>query len=306
MHIYSQRLSRPTSAGQVIKRSSSSKLKSNSVGTFKELNSLSAQAQSNQQAFISALQKLADKQVARHYASSSNINLLTQHLTNLNLANRMLNRESLTLNPKMRHTPATTQGPVKAVHSGMDLLSSTGHRPLHDEEGLWDGQVQNAYSLVTGVNPQQRYQPTQGSYQLQFAIQQLQQQRLQSQQFSEQSHCRHKAQHSDQTTTPHAQAPTNPSSCPPSSLYIRPNPSHGHSHIQTCGRPVLAPKPPSSAREGQIRKTATKRLIKQTSAESSASGTVSSGQHMVYEAICGKTGLSVYRKLFQAQEPSQR
>lgn len=108
-HIYSQKLSRPTSAGQgkltiphavvcqipyhvltfcvllfcvsVIRRSTSSKLKSNSAGTFKELNSLSAQAQSNQQAFISALQKLADKQVARHYASSSHVNLLTQHVS---------------------------------------------------------------------------------------------------------------------------------------------------------------------------------------------------------------------------------
>lgn len=65
----------------VTRRSSSSKLKSNSTGTFEELNSLSVQAQSNQQAFISALQKLADKQVARHYASSSHINLLTQHVS---------------------------------------------------------------------------------------------------------------------------------------------------------------------------------------------------------------------------------
>ncbi|XP_039992514.1 tubulin polyglutamylase TTLL5 isoform X4 [Xiphias gladius] len=111
--IYSQKLSRPTSAGQVNRRSSSSKLKSNSVGAFKELNSLSAQAQSNQQAFISALQKLADKQVAHHYASSSHINLLTHHLTNLNLANRVLSR-----------------GPVKAVHSGTDLLNSTCFRCL--------------------------------------------------------------------------------------------------------------------------------------------------------------------------------
>ncbi|KAM7402946.1 hypothetical protein PAMA_003732 [Pampus argenteus] len=300
MHIYSQKLCRPTSAGQVIRRTSSSKLKSNSVGTFKELNSLSAQAQSNQQAFISALQKLADKQVARHYASSSHINLLTQHLTNLNLANRMLSRESFTLNPKVRQAAATTQGPVKGVHSGTDQLSSTGL--LCDEEGLWDGQVQNAYSLVTGVKPQQRYQPTQGSYQLQFAIQQLQQQRLQSRQFSEQSHCRHQAPHSDQTSARHAHASTNPSSCSSSSLYVRPN----HGHVQTCVSPVLAPKPPSCARDGQIRKTATKRLIKQASAESSASGTVSSGQHTVYEAICGQTGLSVYRKLFQGQQPAHR
>ncbi|XP_070776545.1 LOW QUALITY PROTEIN: tubulin polyglutamylase TTLL5 [Enoplosus armatus] len=305
-HIYSQKLSRPTSAGQVIRRSSSSKLKSNSMETFKELNSLSAQAQSNQQAFISALQKLADKQVARHYASSSHINLLTQHLTNLNLANRMLSRESFTLNPKVRHTAATTQGPVKAVHSGTDLCTSTGHRPLKDEEGLWDGQMQSAYSLVTGVNPHQRYQPTQGSYQLQFAIQKLQQQRLQSRQFLDQSHCRHQAQFPDQTSAPHVQAPTKSSSCPPPRFHVRPSHSHVHSHIQTCISPALAPKPPSSAREGQIRKTATKRLIKQMSAESSASGSVSSSQHTVYEAICGKTGLSVYHKLLQGQESSHR
>ncbi|XP_054469512.1 tubulin polyglutamylase TTLL5 isoform X2 [Anoplopoma fimbria] len=271
-HIYNQKLSRPTSAGQVIRRSSSSKLKSNSSGTLKELNSLSAQAQSNQQAFISALQKLADKQIARHYANSSHINLLTQHLTNLNLANRMLGREGVTVNPQVRHTAATTQGPVKAVHSGSDLCSSTSHRPLKDEEGLWDGQMQSAYSLVTGVNPQQRYQPTQGSYQLQFAIQKLQQQRLQSRQFLDQSHCRHQTQFPDQTSTPHAQAPKNSSGCPPSSLHVRCNHSHGHSHIQTCVSPVLTPKPPSSAREGLIRKTATKRLIKSFCVPQSAPG----------------------------------
>ncbi|KAK5857321.1 hypothetical protein PBY51_010575 [Eleginops maclovinus] len=324
-HIYSQKLSRPTSAGQVsvIKRSSSSKLKSNSSGTIKELNS---QAQSNQQAFISALKKLADKQVARHYTSSSHINLLTQHLTNLNLANRMMGKESATLNPKVRPTAATTPGPLKAVHSEqigvaaqattgvkydgfqrvaqlfeVPLPGSTSHRPLKDEEDLWDGQMQSAYSLVTGVNPQQRYEPPQGSYQLQFAIQKLQQQRLQSRPFLDQSHCRHQAQYPEQTGTP--LAPTS-SSCPPSSFHVRTN--HSHVHSQTCVSPILAPKPPSTAREGQIRKTATKRLIKQKSAESSAGGSVSGGQHVVYEAICGKTGLSVYRKLLQGQEPSHR
>ncbi|XP_028250486.1 tubulin polyglutamylase TTLL5 isoform X2 [Parambassis ranga] len=295
-HIYSQKLSRPTSAGQVIRRSSSSKLKSNSAGAFRELSALSAQAQCNQQAFISALQKLADKKVARHHASSNHLNLLTQHLTNLNLANRMLSKESFTLNPKT----LTTQGPLRVVHSGTDLLSSTGCRPLKDEEDIWNGQMQSAYSLVTGVSPKQHYQPTQGSYQLQFAIQQLQQQRLKSHQFLDQSHCRHQAQYPEQTT--HIQAPTKSSSCPPSSFHVQPT----HSHIQTCVSPALAPKPPSSARETQIRKTTTKRLIKQTSSESSASGTLSSGKQVVYEAICGKTGLSVYRQLFQGQEPSHR
>uniref|UniRef100_A0A8D2ZUD3 Tubulin--tyrosine ligase-like protein 5 n=1 Tax=Scophthalmus maximus TaxID=52904 RepID=A0A8D2ZUD3_SCOMX len=192
MHISSQKFCRPTSTGQ-----GKPILKSNSAGAFKEINSLSAQAQSNQQAFISALQKLADKQVARRYASSSHINLLTQHLTNLNLTNRMLSRECLTLTPKVRHPGATTQGPVKAVHAGADLLSSASHRPPKEDEGLWDGQMQNAYSLVTGVNPQQHYQPTQGSYQLQFAIQQLQQQKLQKQKFVDLSHCRHQVSERD-------------------------------------------------------------------------------------------------------------
>nr|XP_020446565.1 tubulin polyglutamylase TTLL5 isoform X3 [Monopterus albus] len=304
MHIYSQKLCRPTSAGQVNSRSSSSKLKSNSVGAFKELNSLSAQVQSNQQAFISTLQKLADNQAACHSASSNHINLLTQHLTNLNLASRVLGRESFTLNPKVQHTAAMTQRPVKAIHSGTELLSSAG--ALKDEESHGDGKMQNAYSLVTGVNPQQHYQPPQGSYQLQFAIHQLQQQNLQSRQLQDQSHCRHQAQCPDQTSVPDTQKPTDSSSCPPSSFHVWSNPSHSQNHIQTCVRPVLAPKPPHGAREGLIRKTATKRLIKQTSSEGSASGSVSSSKHMIYKAICGKTGLSVYRKLFQGQEPSHR
>lgn len=66
-----------------MKRSCSSTVRSDSVGVLKELGSLSAQAQSNQQAIISALQKLSDKQAARHYNSSSHIGLLTQHVSSL-------------------------------------------------------------------------------------------------------------------------------------------------------------------------------------------------------------------------------
>lgn len=63
------------------------------------------------------------------------------------------------------------------------------HRPPKTEAGLWNGQ--SSSSLVAGLNPQQCYQPAQGSYQLQFAIQKLQQQRRHAQQLLEQSHCRH-------------------------------------------------------------------------------------------------------------------
>lgn len=65
---------------------------------------------------------------------------------------------------------------------------SLSHRPLKEE----DWQMHNDYSLVRGVTPKQHYQPTQGSYQLQFAIQQLQQQRLKAHhQFLDQTRCGH-------------------------------------------------------------------------------------------------------------------
>uniref|UniRef100_A0A3P9NWU6 Tubulin--tyrosine ligase-like protein 5 n=1 Tax=Poecilia reticulata TaxID=8081 RepID=A0A3P9NWU6_POERE len=267
--LYSQTFSRPTSAHQGMYRSRS-KPKSNSEGTLRDLQSLSAQAQSNQQAFISALQKLADKQVARHYASSSHINLLTHHLTNLNLANKMLGRESHTLTPKA----AAIHKPVRTAQAGKDYLAST--RPL---------QTQSAPNVVMGLNSTQSSQSTKGSYQLQFAIQQLQQQRLKTHQFLDRDHPRHQTQFHDQTSSPHPQVSTKPSGCPPSSLHVR------SSHSQTSVSPAFAPKPPSSALEGQGRKTATKRLIKQMSSESSASGSMSSSQQVVYEAICGKTGV---------------
>ncbi|XP_056152156.1 tubulin polyglutamylase TTLL5 [Lampris incognitus] len=303
-HIYSQRLCRPTSANQVIRRSSYGKPRLDSVGVFKELNCLSAQAQFNQQAIVSALQKLADKQAARHYTSSSHINLLTQHLTDLNLANGMPNRRGFPVNPKERHTTALSQGPMRAVHSDRGLTSNTGHKLLKDEEGLWDEEMQSTYGQVTGVSPQPHYQPTQGSYQLQFAIQQLQQQRLQSRQLLDQSRCRLQALLPNQTNDPRSQASTASSSCPPASHPVCP--SYNHSHIQSGVGPIFTPKPPCSSREGLVRKTATQRLNKQTSSESLAHSTPSSGQHVVFEAVQGKTGLSVYSKLLQGQAPKHR
>uniref|UniRef100_A0A8C3G3P9 Uncharacterized protein n=1 Tax=Cyclopterus lumpus TaxID=8103 RepID=A0A8C3G3P9_CYCLU len=176
-HIYNQKLSRPTS------------LKYNSTGTLKELNSLSAQAQSNQQAFISALQKLADKQVARNYASSSHINLLTQHVSSLGFyLYGPLSAAPLAPSPRSPIYPKGLSLGVGSPSTSSPSSSSTSSASL-DLFLLFFFVI--AYSLVTGVNPQQLYQPTQESYQLQFAIQKLQQQRLQSRQFLDQSHCRH-------------------------------------------------------------------------------------------------------------------
>lgn len=73
-------------------------------------------------------------------------------------------------------------------------LPYKSHRAAKDDEGAWNGQLQSTYGATRGANSQQYYQPTQGRYQLQFAVQKLQQQRLQPQQFLDQSHFRHQVQ----------------------------------------------------------------------------------------------------------------
>lgn len=58
--------------------------------------------------------------------SCETFSLLCSQLTNMNLANRILRRESLTLNPRVQNAAGTTQGPVKAVHSGTALCGGAG------------------------------------------------------------------------------------------------------------------------------------------------------------------------------------
>ncbi|XP_068509142.1 tubulin polyglutamylase TTLL5 isoform X2 [Syngnathus scovelli] len=289
VHIYNQKLSRPTSAGKVSKMSTSSKPKSNPEGGFRELDSLTVQARSNQQAFISALQKLADKQVTCSTAGSSHINLLTRHLTRLNLASRMLSGESA----KIPASSVNNQGSVGLEHSSTDpLRNKTYHGQMNGGEASSDRQSHSGFSSMMVTNPERGCHPVRKKNQ--FATQQLQSQRVPPRLFLEQSHCGQQDQHSDETSTPHAKVPTKTSSFP--------GPPH-HSHIKTRDRPDLAPKPPSEAREGPIRKAATARLVKELSNQMSPYGSLTNGQHLVYEAISAKSGLSVYRKILQAQEP---
>ncbi|XP_077412739.1 tubulin polyglutamylase TTLL5 isoform X2 [Vanacampus margaritifer] len=292
LHIYSQKLSQPAPAGQVPKMYSSNKLKSNSEAGLRELNSLTVQAQTNQQAFISALRKLADKQVARSNAAGSNhINLLTRHLTRLNLASRMLSEER----PKMLTPSANVQGPSGLEHSTADPLKNrTHHGQMNDGEAFGVIQSHSDFSSAMVANPERSFNPVRGNPQHQLAAQQLQPQRGHPRRFLDQNHYVHQDQHSDETSAPHAKIPSKSSSFP-GSLH--------HSHIRIRDSPVLCPKPPSEAREGPIRRPSTARLVKQTSAQMSANGSVTGGQHLVYEAFCAKTGLSVYHKLLQTQEP---
>uniref|UniRef100_A0A673ZIL4 Tubulin--tyrosine ligase-like protein 5 n=1 Tax=Salmo trutta TaxID=8032 RepID=A0A673ZIL4_SALTR len=149
---------------------------------------------------VSALQKLAEKQAARQYNSSSHISLLTQHVSLLEEnTNVSLYLGTQTLSPLLPPSLSSYPNSHRATISGSAVLkncSDPGHRNTHTGIfgfGLWDGETQSAYNLVRGVSPQQRYQPIPGSYQLQFAIQQLQQQKFQSRQLLDQSRTRHQA-----------------------------------------------------------------------------------------------------------------
>uniref|UniRef100_H3DJ54 Tubulin--tyrosine ligase-like protein 5 n=1 Tax=Tetraodon nigroviridis TaxID=99883 RepID=H3DJ54_TETNG len=200
MQLYSQKLSRPTSTIHGTTGCSRSALDVGQTICAGELHPRPEPTQSNQQAFLSALQKLADKQAARRYASSSHINLLTHHLTQMNLANRMLSRDGFALNPPVQRTAApAAQRPEEGVRSGTQQAKAPNsdcrvhvclptNRPQKDRDDAFKGQTQSPYSLLTPMTPQQIKPPAPGSDQLQSAIKKLQQQSLRSRQFLDQSH----------------------------------------------------------------------------------------------------------------------
>ncbi|XP_067224643.1 tubulin polyglutamylase TTLL5 isoform X6 [Chanodichthys erythropterus] len=285
VQVSSQRSSRPCSAGHVSQKSSLSKSRPGSAGVLKEKDSLSAQAQSNQQAIVSALRKLVEKQAARQYSTSSHISLLTQHLTNLNLSNGLFSRGGLTLAPGVR------PGPVRAVHTDT-APGNTGLRTACEAESVCDG-----YSVSAQKQPS-----APGSYQLQFAIHQLQQQKLRSRQLLDQSRTRHQAVLASHTLMPAASARPHAPSSPLNQPFRRTLSQAGSAGVLT-----LTPKPPSSTpRDGRVRKTVAHSLHKKALFETPAGHSSTSGHHVVYETVCARTGLSAYSKLFHTQGSKNR
>uniref|UniRef100_A0A2I3H0U4 Tubulin--tyrosine ligase-like protein 5 n=1 Tax=Nomascus leucogenys TaxID=61853 RepID=A0A2I3H0U4_NOMLE len=202
-HIYSQKLSRPSSA----KAAGSCYLNKHHSGiakTQKEGEDASLYSKRYNQSMVTAeLQRLAEKQAARQYSPSSHINLLTQQVTNLNLATGIINRSSASTPPTLRPI-ISPSGPTWSIQSDPQApenhSSPPGSRSLQTGEFAWEGEVEsNVYSKATGVVPQHKYHPTAGSYQLHFALQQLEQQKLQSRQLLDQSRARHQAIFGSQT-----------------------------------------------------------------------------------------------------------
>ncbi|XP_072555361.1 tubulin polyglutamylase TTLL5 isoform X4 [Paramormyrops kingsleyae] len=304
LQIYSQRMSRPISARPASRKASPCRPRPDSAGGATE-SSLSP-TKHNQQAIMVALRKLVEKQASRQYAASNHISLLTQHLTNLNLASGACRKGAIVLNADLRDTAASHR-PPRALHLKTGP-AGTG-RTWHEDASLPTGESR---SLEPGTMvpplppPTQRHQGAWGCYQLQFAIQQLRQQEAQSQQLLEQSRARHQAALSSQAFAAPPQGLSGAPALPATALPLWQN------QTPAPGTLTLAPKPPSCARDGLLRKTAPQRLHRQAPPEvwaggaGAGSGSGSSAQHAVHEAVCSTAGLSICSKLSQSQSPKNR
>nr|XP_031309947.1 tubulin polyglutamylase TTLL5 isoform X7 [Camelus dromedarius] len=294
-HIYSQKLSRPSSA-KAAGSCHPSKQHSLVAKTQKEGEDGSSYGKRYSPSMVTAeLQRLAEKQAARQYSPSTHISLLTQQVTNLNLASGVVNRSSASTPPTLRPV-ISPNGPTWSIQSDPQAPESystpPGSRNLQTGGFAWEGEVENnAYSKATGVVPQHKYHPTAGSYQLHFALQQLEQQKLQSRQLLDQSRARHQAIFGSQTlpnssmwtinngaacrissATASGQKPTLPQK-------VVPPPSSSSS---------LVPKPPSNHKQ-VLRKATSQRASKGSSAEGQLNGLQSSLNSAAFVPITSST-----------------
>ncbi|XP_048075973.1 tubulin polyglutamylase TTLL5 isoform X16 [Ursus arctos] len=242
------------------------------------------------------LQRLAEKQAARQYSPSTHISLLTQQVTNLNLASGVINRSSASTPPTLRPV-ISPSGPTWSIQSDPQAPESRstppGSRSLQTGGFAWEGEVENnAYSKATGVVPQHKYHPTAGSYQLHFALQQLEQQKLQSRQLLDQSRARHQAIFGSQTlSNSNLWTINNGAACRISSATasgqkpttlpqkVVPPPSSSSS---------LFPKPPASHKQ-VLRKTTSQRASKGSTTEGQLNGLQSGLNAAAFAPITSST-----------------
>ncbi|XP_027427890.2 tubulin polyglutamylase TTLL5 isoform X9 [Zalophus californianus] len=298
-HIYSQKLSRPSSA-KAAGSCHPNKLHSGMAKPQREGEDGSPYSRWYNPSMVTAeLQRLAEKKAARQYSPSTHISLLAQQVTNLNLASGVINRSSASTPPTLRPV-ISPSGPTWSIQSDPQAPEShsthPGSRSLQTGGFAWEGEVENnAYSKATGVVPQHKYHPTAGSYQLHFALQQLEQQKLQSRQLLDQSRARHQAIFGSQTlSNSNLWTINNGAACRISSATasgqkpttlpqkVVPPPSSSSS---------LVPKPPANHKQ-VLRKTTSQRASKGSSTEGQLNGPQSSFNAAAFAPITSSAGFA--------------
>ncbi|XP_038677665.1 tubulin polyglutamylase TTLL5 isoform X1 [Scyliorhinus canicula] len=284
--IYSRKLSRPVSATAGSGVRSLHRQHPPTVGTLGEGDYHPAPSEDlNHEAISIVLQRLAAKQKARQYSASSHLSLLTQQLSNMNLASGALSRGNMFTTPNLQ-TSNKNLNPICTAHpdlqtlnsASVDRISSATSRGSMD--GLsWEHEVECAYNMVTGVTPKQRYQPTSGSQQLQYALQQLQQQQQQSRQLLNTSRARHQAilaenqflamEASTQWSAPLTTATQISGSSSPCNHW---QVTQQKLEAAESSSTLLPPRPPQSNKQGTVRKTSTQRVPRSVAFNSQQSG----------------------------------
>ncbi|KAM6170890.1 tubulin polyglutamylase TTLL5 isoform 2-T2 [Erethizon dorsatum] len=307
-HIYSQKLSRPSSA-KAAGSCHSNKHHAGVAKAQKEGEDGSAYNKRYNQSMVTAeLQRLAEKQAARQYSPASHISLLTQQVANLSMASGAINRSSASTPPTLRPV-ISPSGPTWSIqsdpHAPENRSSPPGSRSLQAGGFAWEGEIENnVYSKATGVVTQHKYLPTAGSYQLHFA---LEQQKLQSRQLLDQSRARHQAIFGSQILpNPNLWTLNNGAGCRISGATasgqkptilpqkVVPPPSSSTS---------LVPKPPTNHKQ-VLKKATSQRASKGACAEGQLSELQSSLNSAAFVPVSSSTGsLEVPQVIFARSKP---
>ncbi|NXU52788.1 TTLL5 polyglutamylase, partial [Turnix velox] len=259
-HIYSQRLTRPSSAKA-----------GECCGIHKSVERLmyrstednSSQGKCYSPSLVAAELQQLEKQAASHCPPPSHITLLTQQLTNLNLASGAVSKGNTSASPSYWST-LDKRGSLwlhPDTHVADKGPVSSAVRVPESRRFAWEAEVDSSVYSKVAQNPL-----THPNCQFRFAVQQLKQQKFQSQQLLDQSQARHQTLFAN-----YSQSSTSPASTPAGSGARKT--SNATSSIQKAANwrkvvptqstpSLLLPKPPANHRQAAVRKTAARRISK--------------------------------------------
>ncbi|XP_014797293.1 PREDICTED: tubulin polyglutamylase TTLL5 isoform X1 [Calidris pugnax] len=264
--IYSQRLSRPSSAKVGLCRRSPGGQRVGSARMHKDVEDASSQDKRYSPSMVaSGLQQLAEKQAACQYSPASHISLLTQQLTNLNLASGAISKGNAAA-PQSYRSPLDKRGSLWAVESDAPIADkrsvSSAVRAPENDHFAWEGEMEDSVCSKVAKNPL-----VHPNCQLHFAVQQLRQQKLQSRQLLEQSQARRQALFANysQSSTSHLSMPAGSDARKTSSATSSIQKAASLQKVMPSPGtpPQLVPKPPANHRQAVVRKAAAQRISKQ-------------------------------------------
>ncbi|XP_059816270.1 tubulin polyglutamylase TTLL5 isoform X3 [Hypanus sabinus] len=258
--IYSQKLSRPNSATAGLGTRCTQRQRPLTAGVGEGDLRHSLFESLNNDAVSTVLQRLAAKQNPQPYSSSSHLRLLTQHLSNMNLASGTLNRGNAFMTPAV-HSSVTTLGPARTSDSDSGCASRAASETSC-------GPMDIRY-------PEHRHQSGASEMPFQCTLQQLQQQHQHSRQLLDACQARHQAIFAEnhlQSMDSSSQWPAPLAPCSPTSLNSTQRPTRQQKPEASQGSPLLLPRPPPTSKQGTTRKTGIQRVPRVTAFDGRQSG----------------------------------